>query len=269
MFTFFTDRDGKFQLSALTESAFDPLARTTRFMLTEEGHHMFVGRNGIRRIIDRTAEVMISSGTDDPARLRSLGVIDLPTIQRYLNFHSSVTVDLFGADLSSNAATFYTTGIKGRFREERIGDDHLLKEATYPVLEAVSGELIGRDAPALNALNERLRDDFIADSISGVDAWNVALKKRGVDFRLTVPHKAFNRQIGQLAGVKISPQGRILSAAAWEAQVREWLPTAEDRAFVQSLMGRVVEPGKFANWIAPPSAGINGQPVDCEYVRFN
>src|SRR6195256_712389 len=135
MFTFFTDRDGKFQLSALTESAFDPLARTTRFMLTEEGHHMFVGRNGIRRIVDRTAEVMIRERTDNPERLRSLGVIDLPTVQRYLNFHSSVTVDLFGSDLSSNAATFYTTGLKGRFREERIADDHKLSESTYPIFE--------------------------------------------------------------------------------------------------------------------------------------
>src|SRR6185437_3104003 len=136
--TFFTDRDGKFQLSALAESAFDPLARTTQFMLTEEGHHMFVGRNGIRRIIERTAEVMLREGTDDVDRLRRLGVIDLPTIQRYLNFHSSVTVDLFGSDLSSNAATFYTTGLKGRYREESINDDHVLAGATYPILD-VSG----------------------------------------------------------------------------------------------------------------------------------
>jgi benzoyl-CoA 2,3-dioxygenase component B len=269
MFTFFTDRDGKFQLSALTESAFDPLARTTRFMLTEEGHHMFVGRNGIRRIVDRTAEVMIRERTDDAARLRALGVIDLPTIQRYLNFHSSVTVDLFGADLSSNAATFYTTGLKGRFREDHIKDDHILQEATYPILEVGDAELVGRAAPALNALNERLRDDFVADSISGVEAWNIALRKRGIDHQLAVPHKAFNRQIGPLAGVKISPQGRVVNAATWDAHVREWLPTAEDREFVQSLMGRVVEPGKFANWISPPSGGINGQAIECEYVRFN
>jgi benzoyl-CoA 2,3-dioxygenase component B len=269
MFTFFTDRDGKFQLSALTESAFDPLARTTRFMLTEEGHHMFVGRNGIRRIIERTAEVMLRERTDDVARLRSLGVIDLPTIQRYLNFHSSVTVDLFGSDLSSNAATFYTTGLKGRYREEFIGDDHLLREATYPVLE-VAGELLQqKDAPALNALNERLRDDFIQDSVSGVEAWNVALQKQGIDFKFVVPHKAFNRQIGQLAGVKVSPLGRVVSEATWSNHVRDWLPTATDREYVQSLMGRVVEPGKFANWIAPPSAGINGQAVECEYVRFS
>src|SRR5690348_1319360 len=59
MFTFFTDRDGKFQLCALAESAFDPLARTTRFMLTEEAHHMFVGESGIARILQRTGEVMV------------------------------------------------------------------------------------------------------------------------------------------------------------------------------------------------------------------
>jgi benzoyl-CoA 2,3-dioxygenase component B len=34
-------------------------------------------------------------------------------------------------------------------------------------------------------------------------------------------------------------------------------------------MGRVVEPGKFANWITPPAIGINRQPIDFEYVRFN
>jgi benzoyl-CoA 2,3-dioxygenase component B len=48
-----------------------------------------------------------------------------------------------------------------------------------------------------------------------------------------------------------------------------WLPSEGDRAFVASLMGRVVEPGKFAGWIAPPVMGINRQPVDFDYVRFN
>jgi len=269
MFTFFTDRDGKFQLSALAESAFDPLSRTTKFMLTEEGHHMFVGRNGIRRIIERTAKVMKEAKTDDPKQLRALGVIDLPTMQRYINFHSSVTVDLFGSDLSSNAATFYTTGLKGRFREQVIRDDHLLKDASYPVLEVANGALGTKEAPALNALNERLRDDFIQDSIAGVNGWNTLLQKQGVDFKFTLPHKAFNRQIGPLAAHKFSPTGELVSEQQWARSVRSWLPTPEDRAFVQSLMGRVAEPGKFANWIAAPSSGINGQAVECEYVRFN
>jgi benzoyl-CoA 2,3-epoxidase subunit B len=97
----------------------------------------------------------------------------------------------------------------------------------------------------------------------------MVLKKRGVDFQFVVPHKAFNRQIGQLAGKRVSPQGKVMTEQAWNAQVRDWLPAPEDRAFVQSLMGRVVEPGKFANWISPPAAGVNGQPVDCQYVRFS
>ena len=268
MFTFFTDRDGKFQLCALAESGFDPLARTTKFMLTEEAHHMFVGESGIARILQRTCEVMNQHKTDDPARLRSLGVIDLPTIQRYLNFHYSVTIDLFGADLSSNAATFYSTGIKGRFEESKLGDDHVLKDVTYPVLEISGDAIVTREAPALNALNEKLRDDYIRDTLAGVGRWNKVMQKNGVDFQLTVPHKAFNRQIGSFAGVKVAPDGRIISAADWEGGVRSWLPTDEDKAYVQSLMGRVVEPGKFAQWIAPPPMGINKQPVDFEYVRF-
>jgi benzoyl-CoA 2,3-dioxygenase component B len=109
MFTYFTDRDGKFQLCALAESGFDPLARTTKFMLTEEAHHMFVGESGVGRVIQRTCAAMNELKTDDVAKLRAAGVIDLPTIQRYLNFHFSVTIDLFGADESSNAATFYSS----------------------------------------------------------------------------------------------------------------------------------------------------------------
>jgi benzoyl-CoA 2,3-epoxidase subunit B len=268
MFTYFTDRDGKFQLAALAESGFDPLARTTRFMLTEEAHHMFVGESGIARVLQRTCEVMAQHKTDDPARLRSLGVIDLPTMQRYINFHSSVTVDLFGSDVSSNAATFYTTGLKGRYEEGKIEDDHQLKDRTYPVLEVSEGRLVAREAPMLNALNERLRDDFMKDSMAGIERWNRVIQKNGVDFRLTVPHKAFHRQIGPLASLKVSPEGAVVSEAEWSCRVSEWLPTQDDQAFVHSLMGRVVEPGKFANWIAPPPVGINRQPVGFEYVRF-
>lgn len=268
MFTYFTDRDGKFQLSALAESGFDPLARTTKFMLTEEAHHMFVGESGVSRVLQRTCEVMAQHKIDDPAKLRALGVIDLPTIQRYLNFHYSVTLDLFGADVSSNAATFYTSGLKGRFEETKQSDDHVLKDLPYPVLEVENGQLIERQAPMLNALNEKLRDDFIKDSMAGVGRWNRVMQKIGIPFELKVPHKAFNRLIGPLAGIKVSPDGQVVSQAEWDANVSKWLPTPEDRAFVASLMGRVTEPGKFAGWIAPPAMGINRQPIDFEYVRF-
>jgi benzoyl-CoA 2,3-epoxidase subunit B len=269
MFTYFTDRDGKFQLAALAESAFDPLARTTKFMLTEEAHHMFVGESGISRVIQRTAQVMNELKTDDVGKLRAAGVIDLPTVQRYINFHYSVTIDLFGADESSNAATFYNTGLKGRYEEGKRADDHSLKGQTYKVLEAKGGELVDKEVPMLNALNEVLRDDYIKDSVAGVERWNKVLAKAGVTTQLRVPHKAFHRNIGALSGVKVSPEGRILSDAEWLANEGQWLPSREDRAYVASLMGRVVEVGKYANWIAPPAIGINRQLPDFEYIRFN
>ena len=269
MFTYFTDRDGKYQLCALAESAFDPLARTTKFMLTEEAHHMFVGESGISRVIQRTAQKMNELKTDDVGKLRAAGVFDLPTIQRYINFHFSVTIDLFGADESSNAATFYSSGLKGRYEEGKRADDHVLKGQTYKVLAAKDGQLVEKEVPMLNALNEVLRDDYIKDSVSGVERWNKVLDKAGINFRLKVPHKAFHRNIGALSGVKVSPDGRVVSEAEWNASVNQWLPSNDDRAYVASLMGRVVEPGKFANWIAPPVMGINRQPVDFDYIRFN
>ena len=121
----------------------------------------------------------------------------------------------------------------------------------------------------LNALNEVLRDDFSKDSVAGVTRWNKVLEKAGIPTRLVVPHKAFNRQIGALAGIRMSPEGQVVNEAEWAARKGEWLPTDEDFAFVASLMGRVAEPGKFAGWIAPPPMGINRQPIDFEYVRFN
>jgi benzoyl-CoA 2,3-dioxygenase component B len=253
----------------LAESGFDPLARTTKFMLTEEAHHMFVGESGVSRVLQRTAEVMSELKTEDPDTLRAAGVIDLPTIQRYLNFHYSVTIDLFGADQSSNAAIFYSAGLKGRYEEGKRGDDHQLKDDTYRVLEVRDGKLAEVEVPMLNALNEVLRDDFIKDSMAGVGRWNKVLEKKGIAFRLQVPHKAFNRRIGSLAGIRVAPDGVVVSESQWNAHQHEWLPTAEDREFVASLMGRVVEPGKFANWIAPPVIGINRQPINFEYVRFN
>ena len=269
MFTFITDRDGKFQLAALAESGFDPLSRTCRFMLTEEAHHMFVGESGIARIIQRSCDAMKEHKTEDAAKLRALGVIDLPTLQKYLNFHYSVTSDLYGSEISSNAASFYANGLKGRFEETKLADDHKLHGSEYPYMEVVGGQIVTKHAPALTALNERLRDDWVADVQSGINRWNKIPEKAGIAFRFTLPHKGFHRRIGLFTEHHVSPDGKILSEAEWTRQRAAWLPTQEDRAYVCSLMGRVAEHGKFANWIAPPARGINNQPADFEYVRFN
>ena len=270
MFTFFTDRDGKFQLCALAESGFDPLSRTCRFMLTEEAHHMFVGETGVGRIIQRTCEIMKQNNIEDPSEVRALGVIDLQTIQRYLNFHYSVTLDLYGSDVSSNAASYFTSGLKGRFRETKLEDDHVLTDATYPVFEVTGGNIAAKEVAALTALNERLRDDYIEEIKDGVGRWQRVIDNTGIPFKLTLPHKGFHRAIGNFAGHHIAPDGQVVSQEAWQRRRDEWLPSDSDYKYVQSLMtGRVTDPGKFANWIAPPLRGINNQALNFEYVRFN
>jgi len=269
MFTFFTDRDGKFQLAALAESGFDPLARTTKFMLTEEAHHMFVGESGVARVLQRTCEIMRERNLTDPSQVRAQGVIDLETLQRFVNFHCSVTLDLFGSEVSSNAASFYTGGLKGRYGETNITDNHSLSTDSYAIQEIADGAMVTRQVPALTALNARLRDDYIREIQAGLDRWNRIPEGFEIPFRLTLPHVGFHRKIGSFAGHYISPDGRLLSKDDWERQSAGWLPSANDHEFVGSLMGRVIEPGTFANWIAPPVRGINNLPLEFEYVRFN
>jgi benzoyl-CoA 2,3-dioxygenase component B len=266
MFTYFTDRDGKYQLASLCESGFDPLSRTCRFMLTEEAHHMFVGETGIGRVVQRTCELMRRHKTDD---VRKHGAIDLATMQKYLNFHYSVSLDLFGSEVSTNAANFYTAGLKGRFEETKKHDDHALQEATYPVARLDDGRIVTRNEPALPALNERLRDDYVADCQRGVDRWNQVIRKHGLDVELRLAHRGFHRAIGAFAGAHVTPDGQVVGEAEWIARRGAWLPTSEDEAYVASLMKPVVEPGKFANWIAAPARGINGKPLDFEYVRLD
>ena len=269
LFTYFTDRDGKYQLAALAESGFDPLARTCQFMLTEEAHHMFVGETGVMRIVQRTCEVMNVLKTDDPERVREAGAIDLPTLQRFINFHYSVSLDLFGQELSTNAANYFTAGLKGRFHESRINDDHQLTEATWPV-HALKGDKITLEGhTALTAVNEWLRSDYIEDSQRGLDRWNQVIKDHGVDFELKLPHRGFNRRIGLFSAVQVSPEGRVITDVDWARHTSDWLPTEEDQAFIVSLMKRVIEPGKMASWIAPPARGIHGKPADYEYVKFS
>jgi benzoyl-CoA 2,3-epoxidase subunit B len=265
MFCFFTDRDGKYQLASLAESGFDPLSRTCRFMLTEEAHHMFVGESGVQRVVQRTCELMREHRTDD---VRKHGGIDLATIQKYINFHCSVSLDLFGSEVSTNAANFYTMGLKGRFEETKKDDDHRLKDATYTIADVQGDRLVTRPEGALVSLNERLRDDYVADCARGVARWNQVIKQHGIAAELKLPHRAFHRAIGAFADMKVSPDGRVLSQAEWDAKHRAWLPTAEDQAFVGSLMQGVTEPGKFASWIAPPPRGINSKPIEFEYVRL-
>jgi len=266
MFTFFTDRDGKFQLAALAESAFDPLARTCRFMLTEEAHHMFVGDTGIQRVIQRTCELMISKDTDNIA---PYGGINLDTIQRYLNFHFAISLDLFGSEISTNAANYFTSGIKGRYKEDKIDDNHVLSNLAYNVFKLESGKISTSAEPALTVLNERLRDDYIEDCNKGIYRWNKTIREHNINFTLQLPNRAFGRSIGQYRNNRFTPDGALISTTDWNNMKNTWLPNKSDQNHIKSLMQKVVEPGAFAGWIAPPRRGINGQPISFKYVRLS
>ncbi len=268
MFTYFTDRDGKFQLKCLAESGFDPLSRTCRFMLTEEAHHMFVGDTGISRVIKRCLEVMKELNSDDPIAIRKAGAIDLPTIQKYLNFWFSTSIDLFGGDSSSNAASYFANGLKGRPDEAKF-EDHVAAGQSFALeLPDGAGGVRTEEIPLRNAMNEVAREAYLKDCEQGMVRWNRVIEKFGYSFRMTLPSPRFRRNVGSWAGVPTDTTGKIISREEYNARQSEWLPTDDDRAFVYSRMHGVFEAGKIASWIAPPERGINGLPFEYEYVRL-
>jgi benzoyl-CoA 2,3-dioxygenase component B len=271
MFTYFTDRDGKMQLHSLAQSGVDPLSRTCRFMLTEEAHHMFVGETGNSRVVQRTCEAMKDAGITDPtdiAKVRALGVIDLPTIQKKLHLHYSLSLDLFGSEVSTNAANAFNAGIKGRYKETQIDDDHQLKDAIYPVLKLVDGVIKRVDEPALTALNMRLRDDYTQDCVKGLLRWNKIISLAGYQYRLALPNVAFHRQIGEFRDIHATPDGLLIDDATWNKRKGDWLPSVDDGDFIASLMVPVTDIGSFAPWISPPKVGIDNKPGDFEYVKI-
>ncbi len=271
MFTFFTDRDGKMQLESLAQSGFDPLSRSCRFMLTEEAHHMFVGESGVGRVLRRTCEAMNEAGISDVhdiEAVRKLGVIDLPTLQKKVNFHATVTYDLFGAELSTNGASAFTAGIKGRYRENRLEDNHVLANDTYAVERVVDGKVVALEEPALNAINARLLDDYIRDATAGVKRWNRIFPKMGIDFELTVPYKGFSRSVGIFSDEFITPTGEVATEEEWSEQRDKWFCSKSDGDYIQSLMTPCRKRGEYANWIAAPDRGINSQAGDFEYVKI-
>jgi benzoyl-CoA 2,3-dioxygenase component B len=233
-------------------------------MLTEEAHHMFVGETGVQRIVKRACELMKSPGGD----VRARGGIDLPTVQKYLNLWYTLSLDLFGGEVSSNAADAFAAGLKGRYKEDKY-EEHKLVDSFFAMDVLEGGKVVHKDVAMRNALNEVLRTEYIKDCQRGVDRWNKTIKDEGIDFELALPSNKFHRQIGMWAGSHFTPAGEMLDAATWAAKRGQWLPDEDDEAYVKSLMVPVTEPGKMAGWIAPPAKGINALPQDFVYVRLD
>lgn len=234
---------------------------------------MFVGDTGIGRVVKRTLELMQQLRTDDPEAIRRAGGIDLPLLQKYINFWFTSSLDLFGGEDSSNAASAFANGLKGRPDESSYAD-HLEKESVFDlaapstVWSGTDEGVIVRPIALRNAVNEQVRLAYVKDCELGFKRWNRTIERAGFSFQLGLPSTRFRRSIGVWAGVPVNPAGERITQAQFDAQIDGWIPTAADKAFVQSLMVKVHEPGKMAGWIAPPDRGINNLAVDHDYVSL-
>ena len=266
MFTYFTDRDGKYQLGTLKESAFDPLARTCEFMLKEEAHHMFVGTTGVQRIVERTAEVMKEHGG---AAGFEQGVIPLEVIQKYLNFQFSVSMDLFGSEQSTNAGNYYSSGLKGRWQETRRKDDHVLLEDTRTMTAVEDGaarreggaDALGAQPRPARRVRRRLRQRR-----TPLEPGARGRRSRGAAGAAARGLQPPRRRLRQPP-----PQPRRRGArrrGLGARQVTAGCPRPTTAQAVAALMVPEYEYGKFAGWIAPPQTGINDQPVEFDYVHL-
>jgi benzoyl-CoA 2,3-dioxygenase component B len=231
-------------------------------MLTEEAHHMFVGDTGIGRVVKRTAQLMKEGD------VRELGGIPLNIIQRYINFWYSYSLDLFGGEISSNSADFFAAGLKGRYKEQEQYEDHLATNESFTMKVIEDGKIQDREVPLRNALNELLRNEYVKDCEKGLARWNKILAEEGLSERIYLPNTRFHRHVGEYAGHYFDLEGNLITREEFESRKMQWLPSLEDREYVRSLMKPVTEPGKIANWIAPPAAGIKGKPFEFEYVKL-
>ena len=226
---------------------------------------MFVGETGVERMVQRTAEL---TKLDPNGDVRAQGGIPLDVIQKHLNLWFALSLDLFGGEISSNAASFFAAGLKGRYNEERY-EDHLALGQPYRMTAVQEGRVVEEEVPLRTAMNEVLRDAYVEDCQRGVDRWNKRLADAGLSERLRLPSKRFYRRIGLYADLPFDPEGRLLAKADWDRRRNEWLPAEEDRAYVATLQKPVREAGKIANWLARPARGVKGLPFEHEYVRLD
>ena len=224
---------------------------------------MFVGETGVQRVVKRACELMKQPGGD----VRAQGGIDLPTVQKYLNLWYTLSLDLFGGEVSSNAADAFAAGIKGRHKEDKYAE-HKLIDSYFAMDVFENGQVVHKDIAMRNALNEVLRTEYIKDCARGVERWNKTIREEGIQFELKLPSSKFHRQIGMWSGLCFTPEGDRISEDEWKRRRGEWLPTQTDEDYVKSLMQPVTEPGKMASWIAPPAKGINNLPGTFEYVKL-
>ena len=254
MWCFLADRVGKYQIQAVTQCAFPPLAGTAKFMMFEEPLHIAFGAVGLERVLYNTAQATLRARTDDTF---THGAIPLSVIQKYFNYWVPKIYDLFGDDDSERSYDLFRAGIRipRNFVEGQ--------EATIRIDARLGEGVVATDVAAEWAINTIMRRQFIAEVQRIIDRWNVYLRAVGIDFCLHLPHERFGRAYGPCAGLSFDVNGNLMSGDAENKNV-EYLPTVGERANVRSLMQRELAPGRFASWIAPSATRL-----DAIARRFN
>ncbi len=225
---------------------------------------MFVGQTGVGRIVQRTAE-LVRQGKDP----RAEGAIPFDMLQRYLNFWYAVSLDLFGSEVSTNGANYFGGGLEGPAEGRALRGPRASRRLGASVELFEDGRIVEREVAPRMAVNLEVRNAYVEDCRGG--ARQVEPARRGPRLRFRLPSQRFHRGVGTFAAAVLRSRRQSRSREAeFRRREHELLPSEADREYVRSLMTKpVIEPGKFANWIAPPARGINSQPPEFEYVRLD
>jgi benzoyl-CoA 2,3-dioxygenase component B len=264
MFTMFTDRDGKYQLSALSESGFDPLSRTCKFMLTEEAHHMFVGETGVQRVVKRACELMKQPGGD----VRAQGGIDLPTVQKYLNLWYTLSLG------SVRRRGVVQRGGCVRRRDQGTPQGRQVRRSTSSWTPSSrwtcwrTARWSTRTSPCATRSTRCCAPSTARTARAASSAGTRPCATRASTSSSSCPRPSSTARSACGRAFGFAPDGTRLTDEEWNRRRGEWLPTQADEDYVKSLMRPVTEPGKMASWLAPPLKGINNLPGEFEYVKL-
>src|SRR5205085_2311733 len=145
----------------------------------------------------------------------------------------SVSLDLFGSEVSTNGASYFGGGLKGRAKEERYSD-HVLLDGSVTVELMEDGHIAQQEVAPRMAVNLEVRGAYVEDCESAIEKWNRLVADLGVEFRL--PSQRFHRGVGTFAGHFFDPDGKMISETEFRRRESEFLPSDADQAYVKSLM---------------------------------
>ena len=162
-------------------------------LFRSEAHHLFVGETGVERVLRRAAQL---EKLDPNGDARAQGGIPVAMIQKWINYWFCYSIDLFGSEISSNAAEFFAAGLKGRWGEAKDYEEHSALHQSYRLPVVKEGAMTEQDVPLRNAMNEVLRQSYIKDAERVVKRWNQALEEEGTSSRVVLPSSRFFRRQG-------------------------------------------------------------------------